>query len=216
MKIKICGMRDPENIQSLAELRPDYLGLIFYPGSQRYVGKTKINLSEELSSGIILTGVFVNESQEEILNRVKQYQLTAIQLHGQETPEYCRSLRAALNPENSSVEMIKAFGLDEAFNFDVLEQYDAFVDFFLFDTKSAEHGGSGRRFNWEIIPSYHLQKPYFLSGGIDLEDLEELKQLDDPRLYAVDLNSKFEISPAFKDIERVSKAINKIRGAIRC
>ena len=204
-------MREPANIQALAELKPDYMGLIFYPRSGRYVNETSSGIFENLSAEIKITGVFVDESPEVILDKIKQYQLQAVQLHGQETPEYCLSLQKALKAENSGVEMIKAFGLDEDFDFDVLLPYDNAVSYFLFDTKTPGHGGSGRKFNWEVLKNYHLEKPYFLSGGIDLSDLGELKKLYDPRLYAVDLNSKFEISPAFKDIERVSQAINKIR-----
>jgi phosphoribosylanthranilate isomerase len=211
MKIKICGMREPANIKALAELRPDYMGLIFYPGSGRYVPETSSGIYESLALQIKITGVFVDESQEVILNKAKQYHLKAVQLHGRETPEYCLSVGKALKGGNSGIEIIKAFGLEEDFNFDVLQPYEKTVDYFLFDTKTSAHGGSGLKFNWEVLKNYHLEKPYFLSGGIGLNDLEELKELVDPRLYAVDLNSKFEISPAFKDIERVSQAINKIR-----
>jgi phosphoribosylanthranilate isomerase len=211
MKIKICGMREQGNIRALVQLNPDYMGLIFYPGSKRYVQESNSGILESLKSQIKVTGVFVNESEEVISTKVKQYQLKAVQLHGQESPEYCLSLQDALDVEYSGVEIIKAFGLDEDFDFDVLQSYDRAVDYFLFDTKTPAHGGSGLKFNWEILKNYHLEKPYFLSGGIDLTDLEALKKLEDGRLYAVDLNSKFEISPALKDIEKVSEAIKLIR-----
>lgn len=204
-------MREPGNILALAKLKPDYLGLIFYAGSKRYVAGSSLSLSENLPSGIKVTGVFVNESEEVILAKVKQYQLTAVQLHGQETPEYCLSLQNALQYEHSTIEMVKAFGIDDTFNFEVLQAYDQAVDYFLFDTKTPAHGGSGLKFNWQVLERYQMDKPYFLSGGIGLTELAELNKLEDPRLYALDLNSKFEVSPALKDIAMVNRAINMIR-----
>lgn len=204
-------MREAANIFAVNELKPDYLGLIFYPQSKRYVQENPLGLTAALSGQAKLTGVFVNESEQAVLDKVEQYSLQAVQLHGQETAEYCRTLKSALNVQNGEIEVIKAFGVDETFDFDVLQQYEPVVDFFLFDTKTPEHGGSGVKFNWEVLRNYRLEKPYLLSGGIGLNELEELKKLDDSRLYAVDLNSRFEISPALKDLELVRQAINKIR-----
>jgi phosphoribosylanthranilate isomerase len=215
MKIKICGMRGEANIQALSELKPDYMGLIFYPLSKRFVNQANASLPEDLSDEIKVTGVFVNESHEVVLQKVKQYHLKAVQLHGEETPGYCHRLRRMLEVEDTEVELIKAFGIDEAFDFKVLEAYNNAVDFFLFDTKTPAHGGSGLRFNWQILKNYDLDRPYFLSGGIGLDDLNSLKLLNDYRLYAVDLNSKFETSPGLKDIEQVSRAINILRSSIK-
>lgn len=211
MKMKICGMRDRENIRAIAALKPDYMGLIFYPGSKRYVEQADSDLLESLFPQIKVTGVFVNESQQEIVNKVSEYHLKAVQLHGQETAEYCTSLQKALASIDNGIEMIKAFAVNDDFTFETVREYEALVDFFLFDTKTSGHGGSGLKFNWEILKNYNSAKPYFLSGGIGPDDLEQLMNWDDERFFAVDLNSKFEISPALKDTDKVSRAINIIK-----
>lgn len=211
MKIKVCGMRDAANIQALAGLEPDYMGLIFYAPSKRFVEATNLTLPENLSPQLKVTGVFVNETQDIILQKVRQFPLKAIQLHGGETPDYCRALRLALNDEGAGIELIKAFGMNEDFDFGILNDYRDEVDFFLFDTKTPEHGGSGLKFNWRLLEEYTLDKPYFLSGGLTIEDLELVKELEFPNLYAVDINSKFETVPGIKDIGQVKRAINFIR-----
>lgn len=212
MKIKVCGMRDAANIQALAGLQPDYLGLIFYAQSKRYVD-TDLSLLKSMSTQTKVTGVFVNETVEVVLQKVIQFHLKAIQLHGDETPAYCHALRLALNKDHSDIEMIKAFGINETFDFGVLQNYRAEVDFYLFDTKTPAHGGSGIKFNWRLLKKYQLDKPYFLSGGINLMDLELIRKMNYPGLYAVDINSKFETSPGMKDIGQVELAINIVRGS---
>jgi phosphoribosylanthranilate isomerase len=211
MKIKICGMREPANIRAIAGLKPDYMGLIFYRGSKRFVNGADPELVESLPSGIKMTGVFVNETLETVLDKMKQYSLKSIQLHGQETSGYCSSLQKALRAQDPDIELIKAFGIDQDFDFNILKKYLPVIDFFLFDTKTPAHGGSGLKFNWEILKGYSFEKPYFLSGGIGLDDLQQLKDLNDDRLYAVDLNSRFETSPGLKDTDQVSLAIEIIR-----
>lgn len=204
-------MRDRENIQAVAAFKPDYMGLIFYAGSKRYVEQPDSALFESLPSEMKITGVFVNESRQVVLKKVTEYNLQAVQLHGQEPAEYCSSLKIELAKCDTGIELIKAFAVDEDFNFETVKEYEPHVDFFLFDTKTSGHGGSGLKFDWEILKNYNSEKPYFLSGGIGPDDLEQLKYWDDERLYALDLNSKFEISPALKDIEKVSRAINIIK-----
>lgn len=211
MKLKVCGMREEANIHSLAELKPDYIGLILYPGSRRYVSDLNPRFLSDLSADIIRTGVFVDEQPAIVLQKVKQYGLKAIQLHGSETKEYCQSLKEAIRKKFEGIELIKAFGIDESFDFAMLDLYNDEVDYFLFDTKTPTHGGSGLKFNWKILEKYHLNKPYFLSGGIGLEDLNELTAIKDHRLYAVDLNSKFETTPGLKDIGQIKKAFNVIK-----
>lgn len=211
MKIKVCGMREESNILALAGLRPDYMGLIFYAASKRYAEHVDLSVLEDISPQIKVTGVFVNEEADKVMQKVAQFKLKAIQLHGQETPAYCRALRLALKSEGPDVELIKAFGVNDVFDFGTLNDYQDHVDFFLFDTKTPEHGGSGLKFNWQLLKNYLFDKPYFLSGGIDLEDLERLNELNFPQLYAVDINSKFETGPGLKDIGKVRKAINLIR-----
>jgi len=206
-------MREETNIRALAELKPDYLGLIFYPQSKRYVNHLDASLLKDLLVDINITGVFVDEELTIVLQKVNQYGLKAIQLHGSETPEYCQLLREELKKAFNGIELIKAFGINESFDFTVPELYMAEVDYFLFDTKTPAHGGSGVKFNWSTLKNYHLDKPYFLSGGIGLEDLGEVTTINDQRLYAVDLNSRFETSPAVKDIQHISQAINTLREA---
>jgi len=207
MKIKVCGMRDQANIKALAELSPDYMGLIFYPESKRFADGMDRSVLEGLLPDIKITGVFVNESPNLIISRVKEYHLQAIQLHGQESPEYCERLKHALHTVSTGIELIKAIGIDDDFKFNTLSEHEKVIDFFLFDTKSPDHGGTGRKFNWDTLTNYISAKPYFLSGGIGLDDLHEIKKLSDERLYAVDLNSRFEIRPAFKDMEQVKQGI---------
>ncbi|WP_256004883.1 phosphoribosylanthranilate isomerase [Pedobacter deserti] len=200
MKLKVCGMREPENIGKLAELQPEYMGFIFYTGSKRYAGEISAEIVRSLPPAIKKTGVFVDEKGIRVSEIEDEYELDAIQLHGSETPEYCKALRTIIP---ARTELIKAFGIDEHFDFSVLDDYADAVDYFLFDTQTAGHGGSGKRFDWKLLEGYKLDKPFFLSGGIGPESLEELQQVSDPRCYAIDVNSRFELSPGLKDIEQL-------------
>lgn len=211
MKIKVCGMREASNMMALSGLEPDYMGLIFYPASKRYVEHVDANILEDISSQVKIAGVFVNAEASTVIQKVGQFHLKAIQLHGDESPAYCHALRSALDRKRPGIELIKAFGIHETFDFSILEDYRTAVDFFLFDTRTPAHGGSGIKFNWQLLEKYQLDKPYFLSGGIDLMDVEQVRQLKYPALFAVDLNSKFESAPGMKDIEQVRKAIDIIR-----
>ena len=209
MKIKICGMKYPDNIRDLIAHSPDYVGFIFYAKSKRFVAEMDEQILKDIPPTIKKTGVFVDEGTFAILEKVKQYQLQAVQLHGCETPDTC------LKIAESGVEVIKAFGIDEAFDFNQLLPYLDSVDYFLFDTKTPDHGGSGLSFNWQVLEKYKFKKPYFLSGGLDLENLDQVLELNDDRLYAVDLNSCFEFEPAKKDIEKLKTAINKLRPTLK-
>jgi phosphoribosylanthranilate isomerase len=200
MKLKVCGMREPENIGELAKLQPDYIGFIFYTGSKRYGGALSADVVQSLPATIKKTGVFVDEQEIRVSEIAAKYQLNAIQLHGAETPEYCKALRATIPAET---ELIKAFGIDGNFDFSVLSAYADAVDYFLFDTQTADHGGSGKRFDWKLLQGYQLDTPYFLSGGIGPGNLEEVRQIADARCYAIDVNSRFELSPGLKDIEQL-------------
>lgn len=213
LKLKVCGMREAPNIRELAQLQPDYMGLIFYPQSKRFVQDIDAEVLQNLSASIKITGVFVNESIEGIIEKYQKYPLKAIQLHGGESPEFCRLLRAALDQLEPAepIELIKAFGLDENFDFQTLEPYEDLVDFFLFDTKTEAHGGSGVSFNWSMLKNYPYPKPYFLSGGLSAENLPEVNLIKDSRLYALDLNSRFEIAPGKKDIEKIKQALNNLK-----
>ncbi len=208
MKIKVCGMREALNLRSLALLEPDYVGLIFYAKSSRFVVQNNLaGILHQLKKDCKLTGVFVDENQKIILQNIKEYNLNAVQLHGNETPGFCNSLKA----ESPETEIIKAFGVNENFDFNSTADYLDAVDYFLFDTKTSNHGGSGLTFDWEILEKFSFDKPYFLSGGISPENIDEVLKIRDKRLYAVDLNSRFEISPGLKDIEKLRLTFKKIR-----
>lgn len=202
-------MRDAENIAAVSALLPDYIGFIFYPQSKRYAGITGSNgvfdVPAVSNEDIKRTGVFVNESIDNILEKIRTWRLKAVQLHGEETPETCRRLQL------EGVEVIKAFGIHPSFNFEVLTNYADSCDYFLFDTYTELRGGSGKVFDWKVLQRYSLDKPYFLSGGISLENIEEIKNLTDARLYAVDLNSKFEVEPALKNVQELDKAFKLIK-----
>ena len=175
-------------LAALSELTPDYMGFIFWAPSSRYVNKT----TPKLSATIKKTGVFVDASLDYIQSCVEKHQLQAVQLHGKETAAYCALV------QQFKVEVIKAFSIKDQFDFDLLIPYEQAVDYFLFDTKGALPGGNGYGFDWTILNNYPYKKPFFLSGGIGSNDIEKIKQLlkTDLALYAIDVNSKFETSPA--------------------
>jgi phosphoribosylanthranilate isomerase len=201
MKIKVCGMKYPENISEVAALQPDFMGFICYERSPRHVGDTDLL---DTSPGIIRTGVFVNAGEETIKSLIDRCNFGAIQLHGDERPEFCDLFK-------DKVTVIKAFGVDEAFDFEQLSEFEESVDYFLFDTKTSKHGGSGLTFDWKLLDNYTLDIPFFLSGGLSPENIEEIKAIDHPQFYGVDLNSKFEIVPGLKDIVKLEKAFGVLR-----
>ncbi len=198
-------MRDPANIKELITLEPDYIGLIFYAPSKRFAENLDPETLSLIPPQIKKAGVFVNEALDEIRQKIKAYNLNAVQLHGSESPEMCKLLK------DNKIEVIKAFGMDEDFDFGVLKAYEDFVDFFLFDTKTKLHGGSGLTFNWDLLNGYTLNVPYFLSGGLDADNIFEALKLSDKRFYAIDLNSRFEISPGLKDIAKLKSVFNQIK-----
>lgn len=188
MKLKICGMKYPDNILEVSQLLPDYLGFIFYEKSSRYFDGEIPKIPKSIKK----VGVFVNQTSEEIISKIEKYDLDVIQLHGEETPDFCQNLR------QEKVEIIKVFSVDDDFDFELLKEYENVCDYFLFDTKGKLHGGNGVTFNWEILKKYTSSKPLFLSGGIGIEEISKIKTLNVP-IYAIDVNSKFEIEPGLKD-----------------
>lgn len=196
-KIKVCGMRQAANVAEVANLHPAYMGFIFYEKSPRFINEVSAELIKYVPKEIKTTGVFVDEELAVVKSLVRKHQLKAVQLHGAESVAYCSELR------DLNVEVIKAFGVHPEFDFKILEAYDAVVDYFLFDTQTPIHGGSGKVFDWKLLHNYHLQKPYFLSGGIDLSHTDQIKQIADERLYAIDINSKFELEPGLKDVNQL-------------
>jgi phosphoribosylanthranilate isomerase len=229
MKLKVCGMKYVENIQQVAALQPDYLGFIFYEKSKRNFE----GIIPELPSSIKKTGVFVNEILAIVISMVEEYRLDAVQLHGDESVEYILELKAQLAErkelfieENkqitkkknqhfiaeTAIEIIKVFGIKDTFDFDILKPYVAVVDYFLFDTKGKERGGNGTKFDWTVLKKYPFEKPFFLSGGIGLEDVVEVQKTihSDLPIYALDVNSKFESAPGVKKIEELKEFKNSL------
>ncbi|QIL77757.1 phosphoribosylanthranilate isomerase [Hymenobacter sp. HDW8] len=206
--IKVCGMREANSLAAVAALQPNFLGFIFYPKSSRYVGQELSAASlENLPPNIKKVGVFVNEATEVIRQRVQEFELNAVQLHGDETPAQCQVLRSP------DLLVIKAFALGGNFDFDTLLPYVPHCDYFLFDTKGEQPGGNGLVFDWQLLRDYSLTVPYFLAGGLDLTHAETLRNLQLPGLFAVDLNSRFEISPGMKDSARLQQMFQQLRGA---
>ena len=227
MKLKVCGMKFVENIQQVAELNPDYLGFIFYDTSKRNFE----GIIPELSTNIKKTGVFVNEIPEILVSYIEEYQLDTIQLHGDESVDYIKSIRKFLSESRASfieenkgrkkvkkpksydnLEIIKVFGIKDEFNFEILQPYLDVVDYFLFDTKGKERGGNGVKFDWTVLRDYPFDKPFFLSGGIGINDVEQIQIIRKTNLpiYALDVNSKFEIEPGLKNINEVKSFKNKL------
>lgn len=203
MNIKVCGMKYPENMLEIATLKPTYMGFIFWEPSPRFFSDA---IPEKLPEDIKTTGVFVNETLEAILNKVKKYNLQAVQLHGKETADFCCKLKKAASAKlNRNLEIIKVFSIKDTFNFEQLKPYEPCCDFYLFDTKGKLPGGNGYTFNWKLLYNYPSQKPYFLSGGIGITELPNLKKfLKEPLAklcYAIDLNSRFETEPGLKDLK---------------
>lgn len=194
MKLKICGMKYPENILEVGALLPDYMGFIFWEKSARYFNGEIPELIETIKK----VGVFVNQGQEEILEKVKKYNLQAVQLHGNESVEFCAELKTKLN---TKIEIIKAFSVDNDFDFEVLKPFESVCNYFLFDTKGKLPGGNGTTFDWTILKKYKSDKPFFLSGGIGIQELKAIEEISKTNLpiYAVDINSKFEIEPGLKN-----------------
>ena len=212
--VKVCGMKYVENIQQVADLEPDYLGFIFYEKSKRNFEGIIPDIPKEIKK----TGVFVNEIPEIVVSLVDEYQLQAIQLHGDESVEYIQQLKRLfeerfeeLSPKlkrtTKPVEIIKVFGIKDEFDFSVLQAYEDEVDFFLFDTKGKERGGNGVTFDWTVLKDYNSKVPFFLSGGIGLEEVQQVKDIlkTDLPVYAIDVNSRFETKPGLKSIEKLKK-----------
>lgn len=211
MKLKVCGLNNPENIKEVCSLNPDYIGFIFYDKSERFV-KNNISYQDisSISSNIKKVGVFVNENIDVVMLLARQYNLDYVQLHGNESSSYCGRLFL------KQFSVIKSFAVDSNFDFRSLDEYSPFCSFFLFDTKGDKYGGNGMKFNWKLLESYYLRVPLFLSGGITPSDAELIKKIDSNMIYAIDINSKFEISPGIKDVDSIQQFKNDLKGAELC
>jgi phosphoribosylanthranilate isomerase len=206
LKIKVCGMRDPENVSGVVAARPDFIGFIFYPKSKRFVGfEPSPEIRTVVLDSVKKVGVFVDETSEKALEIYQNWKLDVVQLHGHETPDYCRQI------QSSGITVFKAFSVDESFDFATLEAYSEGCDYFLFDTKGQLPGGTGQKFNWQLLKNYKGLVPFFLSGGIGPDDLEAIRNFEHPRWRGIDINSGFEVNSALKDVEQVKRFITAVR-----
>jgi len=206
MKVKICGMKYPENIGQVALLKPDFLGFILYPQSSRYVDLVSIkDRLDGIDGKVKRVAVFVNEGIEKLVNTCTRYGLDYVQLHGDETPEYVAEVN------NQGIGVIKAFSVSNSFDWNILGAYTASAQYFLFDTAGSTRGGTGKKFNWGLLRKYKEDRPFFLSGGIGPSDIEAIKNLQIPQLEGIDANSRLELKPGLKDVERVKKLLNQVK-----
>ena len=210
MNIKVCGITQFKQLQQLEALNIDYAGLIFYKDSPRYMGnKITGKQIKDADFDIKKVGVFVDPGYSELLDAIDEYGLDIVQLHGNETPEMCEELSA-------EVEVIKAFRIpgDKAIDIDeMVADYDAVCDYYLFDTAGLKEsfGGTGQQFDWGILKKAKIEKPFFLSGGIGVDDAAKVKAFTHPDFFAVDVNSRFELSPGLKDMAAILKFLQAFK-----
>jgi len=201
MKVKVCGMRNSNNIAEIKNLKPDFMGFIFYKKSSRYFFKNNPNNTFNLSDSIKKVGVFVNSPVTYISEIKSKLQLDYVQLHGDETLEVVEQL------STQGIKIIKAFQINQDFKWSNLSAYNPFISYFLFDTPCHKYGGSGKKFDWNLLKNYSESIPFFLAGGIGVDNIQELKNLNLSKLYAIDINSKFESEPGIKNVELVKQMI---------
>tara|TARA_B100001057_G_scaffold501227_1_gene622206 strand:+ start:7649 stop:8269 length:621 start_codon:yes stop_codon:yes gene_type:complete len=206
MKFKVCGLFNEENIYQVARLNPDYIGHIFWEKSVRYVRNNTPKLKKEIKK----TGVFFNSSVESVIHKIKAHDLQSVQLHGDESIQFCKKIL------DNGTQVIKSFRVDDNFDFSILKSYDDYCDLFLFDSKSQLPGGTGNSFNWKILEKYKLKKEFFISGGIGIHSIDslfELFKMDLP-IYGIDVNSKFEDDMYLKKIDELKIFIETIKNEI--
>lgn len=207
MIIKICGLADPDNIRLISQLHPTIMGFIFYAPSPRNACALLPSIVNALPEDIQRAGVFVDAPVSHIIHTASRYGLHSVQLHGKETPDMCKSLK------NSGLKVMKAIGVDNDIDWEMLKPYEGAIDMFVFDTLTAIHGGSGRKFDWKLLQNYTLATPYLLSGGIGPDDTEAITYASGrlPLMAGVDINSRFEISPGVKNPQLIANFINSIK-----
>jgi phosphoribosylanthranilate isomerase len=211
IKLKVCGMRDEQNIMQVAALSPDYMGFIFYEKSPRFVGND-FNVPEAFPTNIIRVGVFVNESTDAMLRCVDRHKLGFLQLHGEETVKQCLELK------RHKIKIVRVLSIDDTTDMEITKFYSEVVDFFLFDTKGKYYGGNAKTFRWQRLEEYDQQIPFFLSGGLTPENIEGIRNLADMNLHALDVNSGVEDAPALKNIEKIrsiQKSLNSINNRMK-
>ena len=219
--VKVCGMRDGENIREVAKLGVDWIGMIFWEKSPRNVTMipTHAGIIPDRGSLSPLTthqaplrvGVFVDEMAQNIITRVVNFKLDLVQFHGHETPTLIRNLRLTLDPDISpGVKFIKAISVSGRDDVAAYRDYEDCVDYFLFDTKCPSAGGSGCKFDWSVLDAYDGEKPFLLSGGIGPNDAEKIRNFHHPKCIGIDLNSRFETEPGMKDIEKLKNFLKQL------
>lgn len=200
MKVKICGLNIERQILELDNnCDADYLGFIFFEGSKRRYDKAPVSLPNKIK-----VGVFVDAEIGFIQRHIEQHHLDVIQLHGHESPEFCREL-------SQLTDVIKAFGIQSFEDLNHLKRYEGTVRYFLLDTKTSLHGGSGLKFDWSILQHYPSETPFFLSGGISPDDAKIIRELSLPNLFGIDINSRFEINPGNKDLTKIEHFIKELK-----
>ena len=200
MIIKVCGLRDSENIKAIDQLQPNWIGMIFYEKSARFIDTENIPETNALK-----VGVFVNQAVDSIIKTAESYGLSYIQLHGDETADTAALLY------NKGYKVIKAFSVGDTINTALLKAFTPYCAYFLFDTKGKNYGGNGVKFNWNVLQSYDLSTPFILSGGIQPQDVEAIKNINHPAYAGVDINSGFELSKGMKNVDAVKQFIDGIR-----
>lgn len=235
MIVKVCGLREAANIEQIAQAGADWLGMIFWPKSSRYVAMRPSGVgilpdsADSADSGRCnadsgnnadscgrapakYVGVFVDQMVQDVITRVHGFGLDLVQLHGNESPTYLRNLRATIDPDiRPGLKIIKALHIATAADLDAAGQYAGAADYLLLDTKSSGYGGAGRKFDWRLLATRPLPLPFLLSGGIGPDDAQEIASLHIPNMIGVDINSRFETQPGMKDVEKVREFIDKIK-----
>ena len=229
MIIKVCGMRDADNIREVSELDIDMMGFIFWKDSPRFVRMISSHAgiipdySEERlnkNSGKVVddqhrikrVGVFVDDMPQTIVTRIYNYELDYVQLHGEESCIMIDNLRRTLEPDiRTGVKIIKTISVSSAEDIETTKEYEGCVDLFLFDTKCPTMGGSGDKFDWSVLSAYKGNVPFLLSGGIGMDDVDKIKSFQHPQFAGVDVNSCFETEPGVKDVEKLRLFIEKLR-----
>lgn len=202
MLIKVCGMREAENMRQVEALGIDWMGFIFFPRSPRFVGESVETVNE---SPVRRVGVFVNASSEEMKEVAQKYKLDYLQLHGNESADDCYTL------QKRGFALIKAFSIATEEDLEKTKEYEGRVDYFLFDTKCEGYGGSGKQFDWSVLAAYKGSTPFLLSGGIRPESLEALRNFHHPLLAGLDLNSGFETAPGMKDVAKLKGFVEEVK-----
>ncbi|MBR6978797.1 MAG: phosphoribosylanthranilate isomerase [Prevotella sp.] len=232
MIVKVCGMREAENLRQVSELDVDWVGMVFWLDSPRFVKQrrarggfypdysplaTKITELGGLPALAAVenkprrVGVFVDDMPQSIVTRVYNFYLDMVQLHGEESPVMIQNLQRTL-ADIRPVKVIKTIKVEGPEDFAKCKQYEGVVDYFLFHNKCQQEGGSGEQFDWNVLDAYDGQVPFLISGGIGIDDVERIKAISHPKFLGVDINSKFEIEPGLKDVEAVKLFVEKLKG----